>query len=751
MLLLCVNIIVFAQNKTADSLENALNKHPENDTIRVNLLNEIALNVFTFDADKTLKYTQEAGKLADKLNYRKGKAESLRVAGFYYRVKSDSKKSIDCFEKALAIFENLGDKRSISICLNNLGSIHGSIGNYDISIEYFQKAIEIQEKLGDEQLLISPYINLGASYLSKGNYPKGLEFYMKSLKLSEKFKDSARMAHCYANLGSFNKETGNYPAALEYIEKSIAINKKLKIDFYLSDDYVNIATVYILMQDYDLALANLQKGLSIKQKLDNKAGIASCFTNIGSIYTLKNDFQSALNYYQKALTICKEIDDDISLVDCYKGIATIYYTQKKYQQAYNYSKLAYTLGQKIGHIEILKATAEIAAKSSAALGLYEEAYKYQVIFKSVSDKYLNEDNIKKTTGIEYAHKYEQEKQATQLEQQKKDALKNAELTQHKILSVSFIIGFLLMALIAIIAFRSYINNRNKKLLLTKQKLEIEEKNVTLLQLNSEITIQKNEIEKILDMLIEKNNLIEEQNIELQKTNVTKDKFFSIISHDLRGPLGNFNTLLELLTDKHRKYSYEELNKFLEALKESSQSTYNLLENLLTWARSQRGEILFEPNTNNLNELVHSIINLYAQSAQNKNISIIKQGDDNLIFSFDYNLVYTVIRNLVNNAIKFTNEKGKIYITTTKNAESIEINIKDTGLGIAPDVIDKLFRLDEKQHSTLGTKGEKGSGLGLILCKEFVEKHGGKIWCESEEGKGSEFKFTLPMKNERVID
>lgn len=231
--------------------------------------------------------------------------------------------------------------------------------------------------------------------------------------------------------------------------------------------------------------------------------------------------------------------------------------------------------------------------------------------------------------------------------------------------------------------------------------------------------------------------------ELKNSNVTKDKFFSIISHDLRGPIGNINSLLEFITDTKNEIPKEEFNQLLSIIKASAKNIYILLENLLVWSRSQRGLIKFNPFKYNLHDLIKSNINLFSISAKNKNISLINRVEKEVFAYFDFEMIDTVIRNLLSNSIKYTNEKGEISISVRESSEAIEIIIKDNGIGMSNEIKNSLFKVDVKQPSVQGTNGEKGSRLGLILCKEFIDKHKGEISLISEPNIGTEFTIKLP--------
>ena len=259
-----------------------------------------------------------------------------------------------------------------------------------------------------------------------------------------------------------------------------------------------------------------------------------------------------------------------------------------------------------------------------------------------------------------------------------------------------------------------------------------------------------ELKKSKDTILEQNkelsnlvNQLSKSNEELNKLNASKDKYFSIIAHDLKGPVGNLNSFLNFMTDQSDKISKEEFQKDLILLQSSSKKIKDLLENLLTWSRSQRGDIQYNPDNFDLQRLIQSNMLLFESSVNNKKISLLNKVQSGIAGYFDYEMIKTVFRNLISNAIKYTNTNGSITISSREVDTFIEITIEDTGTGMNYSMSQNLFRIEVKHFSTDGTNGEKGTGLGLILCKEFIDKHGGKIWVESEEGKGSKFKFTIP--------
>jgi len=230
---------------------------------------------------------------------------------------------------------------------------------------------------------------------------------------------------------------------------------------------------------------------------------------------------------------------------------------------------------------------------------------------------------------------------------------------------------------------------------------------------------------------------------LQASNAEKDKFFSIIAHDLRSPLSAFVAATQILAEDIQTMNMEEIKNITLNMKTSASNIYILLENLLEWSRLRRGGMDFVPEKLNLKEKIEACIDVLSESARKKRIGLFFSIPDELDAFVDNHMFDAVIRNLVSNAIKFTPAGGNVNVTAGYNNEhSIEVKISDNGIGMTPELKNKLFMISEKTNRN-GTEGELSTGLGLLLCKEFIEKHGGKIWAESEVGKGSVFSFTIP--------
>ncbi len=268
---------------------------------------------------------------------------------------------------------------------------------------------------------------------------------------------------------------------------------------------------------------------------------------------------------------------------------------------------------------------------------------------------------------------------------------------------------------------------------------------------NEISELKSTIDSIFqdaNRAIELNSQVSSSEHKLKQINAQKDKFFSILAHDLRNPIANFKELAKILSENHNVMKKKEKNALINNLAVSSKQLYDLLENLLEWSRCQTDRIPYNPNNYYLIQLIDANIQLLLVNADQKNINLIADPIDDLVVYIDEKMINTVIRNLVSNAIKFTPEFGEIRLTADKIDNKVQITIADTGIGIPNENIDNLFKIDVFT-STAGTNQEKGTGLGLVLCKEFLQTNNGSIKVESELDIGSKFIITIPGQNPKA--
>ncbi len=279
-----------------------------------------------------------------------------------------------------------------------------------------------------------------------------------------------------------------------------------------------------------------------------------------------------------------------------------------------------------------------------------------------------------------------------------------------------------------------------------QDKKLEEQNAVLQQLNRELeefnaTLEQQVQERTAELEAQKIEL-KQKSDQLAELNASKDKFFSIISHDLRSP---FNALLgfaQLLSENLERYSLDDIRNKVAKIRTSAERLYALLENLLTWSRIQRGAMEYYPESLDLYDVVEDNVDLFMPNAEQKQVRLINSIPQETFIYADYSMLNTVVRNLTSNALKFTSSGDRVELSASRDEQHVEVAVSDTGVGISEDILSQLLRIDT-HHTNVGTAGEKGTGLGLTLCKELVEHNGGTIWIESEVGKGTTFRFTVP--------
>jgi len=321
-----------AQNAKVDSLENVLKIHKTDDTIKVNLLNQIAYLIYQKDSGKAQNYAAQAGELSDKLFFLKGKAESYWVIGTSILYNKSDRLALDYFLKALKIAEEINNKPKTVKYLIGCGMIYKSLGNNSTAIECYEKAIKIAEEFSDKSLLAAALTNISIVYSSEGNADKALEGYQKVLDVSGASVKKTTIARVLNNMGAIYGNQGNRPKSLEYHFKALKISEEVNDRLGILLSFTAIGMANIGSADYQIALEYLQKALKIAEELKNKRKIALCLTTIGDIYIQTNNSQ-ALEYFNKALVIAEEMADKFSLIYALMKIGDVYQAQGDFEKA----------------------------------------------------------------------------------------------------------------------------------------------------------------------------------------------------------------------------------------------------------------------------------------------------------------------------------------------------------------------------------------------------------------------------------
>lgn len=576
---------------------------------------------------------------------------------------------------------------------------------YEKALEFFIAAKGQADTLDlkTEQILV--YLSMARVFEEAGNHAKSIELLTKAQTIDIKTSDPLNLlilnelGRVYTNADSTGEAFTNYTRLLRLARASNQEKREAEVLFYLG-------VLNMRSHQYDSAMIRHKDALRLKRKLQDKSGEVVSLNTIGDLYLeMKND-ERALANYTAALEISQALKDDEAIAISYNNAGKLYYHQKNYQRAIANFELGFQKAQQAKNPEQMKLSAVFLSQAYKELRDYQKSLQYREQSIEIESMIQQEKDERKLLDMESSSVLEiKEKAIDKLETKRlahEKQLKEEERTRYFLLA-----GIALVAVIAVLGFNMYRSKRKSNLILQAAN------------------------EKIL-----------EQNTELQELNATKDKFFSIISHDLKGPLNSLSSFSGLLINYFDSLSKEEIQTLAKDLDKSLKNLFALLENLLEWSRSQTGAIEFKPEAFNLSELMQDNLELLTAQARTKDITLHYSHGQPVTVMAHKNSVTTVIRNLISNAIKFTPTGGTITLSATKSNEEALISIADTGVGMSKEVIDKIFRIDAK-HSTKGTADEKGTGLGLVLCKDFVEKNNGSIGVQSEEGKGSTFYFTLP--------
>ena len=516
--------------------------------------------------------------------------------------------------------------------------------------------------------------------------------------------------------------------------------------------YNKAANTYWALNDLENAKALFKKALQMAEKIGNHNAIYILNTNLGLINTETITFQEALEHFVKAGESAQQLNRKQDYATSLLNQANVLYEMEKFNDAIELLENAESIAKEANDSRMLRNTYSIFAKVYDKLNMREESTKYFNLFAALTRKIQQEEIQRKedeakqmvSQATTRVREVEAEKQATERELverdmelvQKQRMLEETEqITREQLMQIDLLNkerelqqaiishqnqmrNIYLGAIVLILIFSAYIMysyNEKKKA------------NHLLQQKNTEISRQNLEIQEQAQQLRELNNL--------------KDKLFSIISHDLRSPLGSLITLLNLTQEGY--FTEEGFRDVIDELSKNVGYTSELLENLLRWAQSQMQGLKVIPSTFNIRDVAEDKLRLYEEQAQNKGITLRNQIDPQMAVYADSAMIELVFRNLIANAIKFC-DKGSVVTTTASHSNGmVMVSVSDTGKGISSENLKKLF--GREIFSTRGTSNEKGTGLGLLLCKDFITLNGGEIWAKSVEGVGSEFFFTLPLE------
>ena len=638
------------------------------------------------------------------------KASDSKKAALYLELslnlRTDSAKSNSYVRQALKLAEKQKQLPEQAKAIYYLGENNYYSREYSKAIPQYEKAVALFESLKDSFNVTNCYNSIGLCYHLMYQGDKAISQFIKALRTCE--NDKEYTADILSNIAMAHAKMNNHRDAITYYKRALNLNTLIKDSASMAVNYNGLGNTYTNMDRPDSAIVNFRMAYNLFGKLGKTGYQNIALTNIATLYpNYPDSLDKAIISFNQASIKFKELGWNQFDPDIKHGIGLVYAKKGRYKEALDAFRESLILTDKFKKGFELKRTNYLEiSKTYKLMGDYKSALKYHELFVQYNDSMVQKEKYEQIVNLE--KQYETEKKQNEINQlQARHILTDIQLRKNKQLKT---LGFVTICLLLI--FVLYV--------LTKYYDKI----------------------KVNHLLETKNKTIEQSENELRRLNAAKNKFFSIIAHDLKNPFHTVMGYSYLLSQEYNSFTEEERRKFADDIHHSTNNIFRLLQNLLEWSRSQTGRLTFTPREIELKLVVDNSVNVLRSLANQKNIRIEINLDQNLKLFADPQMIETVLRNLVNNAIKFTPANGQIKIEACQTDGQITVSVKDSGIGISAEDAQNLFKIDSTVKRK-GTNNEDGSGLGLILCREFVAKNNGNIWVCSTAGEGSSFFFTVP--------
>lgn len=600
--------------------------------------------------------------------------------------------------------KNMPDSTRMEL-LSNLARAFQTISP-EKSFEYIEEGLDLAQTKNNKKYTAEFLAHLGNTNWYIGDYPNALYHILQALKINESLNYKNGISNNLVSLGLIYDNKGESDKALSYYEQAIELDRGRSDSSKLSATLNNIGVIYQRKGQLKKALDIFLQALIVADRQNNERSIGVSLNNIGDTYYEFHEYSASISWQRKALAIEQKIQDNEGIAYSYNAIGKAYSALNKLDSAEHYAQNALVISNRYQFKPQIKEVLLNLKSIFFAKGDYKKAMVYADSIVAMTENLFGEDKNKAINQLQ--QRYELDKKETEIESLQKDnRIKEIEIENQQLwrniwvitlgVAVAFILG-----LVFLYAQRVKTNKRLNKI----------------------------------------NQELNGKNQELHKLNATKDKLFSIISHDLRSPFNTLKSTLELM--KENAFSPTEIEKVSSLLHQNVENISYTLDNLLQWSISQMagGEVHIERIK--LEDIITETINFYAEVARQKEIDLVVLTliSPTIYVKADRNQLLLIMRNLVNNAIKFTFPKGKVTISAQIKDQEVEISVVDTGVGMSEERLNSLFF--PASRSTNGTSGEKGTGLGLLLVKDFVENNQGKIIVQSKQYHGTSFIFTLKM-------
>ncbi len=575
-------------------------------------------------------------------------------------------------------------------------------GDYATAMKYDNLNLQLVIAQKDSVAIAETLGFLGNDYKDLGKYDEAYYYFTQSYRVARAIRDSLKMTIAIHNIGTVLSDLGQYDLALDHFKISSQISLAIGDLDGIAYDLDAMGDVYCRKKDYDKAEEYLFKAL--KKIRERKLTVIEprALTHLAHLYYVIRDLPKSLLYYDTAIMVYNKTSNEFGAAEVNLGISQVFIEQEKFDEAQvlieESLKTAQELGAERMEIDCYQKLSKLAERK----GDFESALAFHKNFKAMQDSLFSQEMVEKVFQDQLRFQTEN-KDSEIANLSKVTSEQDSELRKQEFLRNILVV---VVALTAILLFTVHRSGQRRK--------------------------------RINKLLIEHQEEIKKRSAELEQLNQVKDKFFSIISHDLRSPINALSGILDLLSNK--QITQEEFSTLTREMRVQFNHTRTLINNLLDWALLQMDKLKIQPEKIELSKVINENFTL-VRSLHLKEMNLVNQVQAGLFGWGDLNMINLVFRNLILNAIKFSERGGSIEISAKEDGSFYVLAVKDYGVGINPEVQKLLFD-KTTGYSSRGTANEKGTGLGLILCKEFIEKNGGQIWLESEEGKGSTFYFTI---------
>ncbi len=631
------------------------------------------------------------------------------------------------FEKALSRFlsaykqaKALNYESGEAAALNFIGKYHYTIGNLGRSIHYYREAFIVASGNENTEQMIMIKNNIGKYYETLALYEHALKEYLSAYRLGESSQNLVNIATTYNHLGNIYEDLGDSENAYHYHFKALKLRKSIGYKEGIAKSEKNIGEIYEKLGFPDSALIYYSNSYERCRQINYKKGMIKSLYLSGNIYYQKGNPEMTKNNYEEALKLALEIGYLKGVLDIHLHFGKYYLEEGENDKAKEHLLKGIAIASENPLNELLEELYYEMYRMHYANGKLEQALAYYQKYAAQQKNMLDFEKQRNIEELKIAFESERQQQANKILRQENE-LKTLAIQRQNALIIIAGASILVLLLLMFMVWHRY-------------RLKVKA-NRSLEVFNKRITKKNRELKRL--------------NIKLDVANKEKDKFFSIIAHELRNPLWWFKNLAETLSNNFESMEKAKLKKAVNSLNESAKTAFHLMDNLLQWSRSQLDRIQITPQILDIEELIMQNKQLFLQEIEHKNIHIAIEIQPQLKAFADRQLIDTVLRNLISNAIKYTPDKGTITLSASEKKDCIEIIVSDTGIGI-PDKIQKHLFDPSAAYTTLGLYQEKGSGLGLLLCKEFTEMNCGNIWLKSQENSGTSIGITLPHAKEATL-